>query len=197
MVRRAIWAMDLVLVVHNLMTNLSCESHVNTAFHLKIKPIKCKMCKIHSCKKSLGPLRYSYKVNDESNVCYHCGKSFKSRWGLQDHAYLHDGSCPYLFIRRFARSGYSNQKRRRRKRFFVPFVGTKCSPQCFCAVRLHKMFASVFLCHSLTQNVRLSVFVPFACTKCSPQCFCAIHWHKMFASVFLCHSLAQNVRLSV
>ena len=59
------------------------HSHMNSV-HLKIKPFEtCKRLFAH--KRSLEPGRYSCTVKAQ-DVCGHCGKVFKSRGSLEDHA---------------------------------------------------------------------------------------------------------------
>ena len=88
------------------------HSHVNSV-HLKIKPFKCETRKkSFAHKRSLEPGRHSCKVNAQVHVCDHCGKVFKSRGSLQEHAHSHDGSLPYSCKKCFTCFRYRNQLRR-------------------------------------------------------------------------------------
>ena len=83
---------------------VALHPHVKSAFYLKLKSIKRETCKRgHSrAREVLGREGIHAKADDESNVCFHCGKPFKSRGGLEVHAHLNNGSRPYLFNRCFA-----------------------------------------------------------------------------------------------
>ena len=84
------------------------HSHTNSV-HLKIKPFKCETCKrLFAHNRSLEPGRYSCTVNAQ-DVCGHCGKVFKSRGSLEDHAKSHDGSLPYPCNKCLVRFRYRNQ----------------------------------------------------------------------------------------
>ena len=91
------------------------HSHTNNV-HLKIKPFKCEMYKkLFAHKRSLEPGRYSCTVNAQ-DVCGHCGKVFKSRGSLEDHARTHGGSLPYPSNKCLVRFTYKNQLRRHSKK---------------------------------------------------------------------------------
>ena len=91
------------------------HSHTNSV-HLKIKPFKCETCKgLFAHKRSLEPGRYSCTVNAQ-DVCGHCGKVFKSRGSLEDHARSHDGSLSCPCDKCLVRFRYRNQLRRHRKK---------------------------------------------------------------------------------
>ena len=106
------------------------HSHTNSV-HLKIKPFKCETCKgLFAHKRSLEPGRYLCTVNAQ-DVCGHCGKVFKGRVSLQDHARTHDGSLPYPCNKCLVRFRYRNQLRRHSK---------KCLPW---LLHCHKMFVLV------------------------------------------------------
>ena len=86
------------------------HSHTNSV-HLKIKPFKCETCKrLFAHNRSLEPGRYSCTVNAQ-DVCGHCGKVFKRRVSLEDHARTHDGSVPYPCNKCLVRFRYRNQLR--------------------------------------------------------------------------------------
>ena len=57
------------------------------------------------------PGRYSCTVNAQVHVCGHCGKVFKSRGSLQDHARSHDDSLSYPCNKFFVRFRYRNELR--------------------------------------------------------------------------------------
>ena len=91
------------------------HSHMNRA-HLKIKPVKFETCKrLFAHKRSLEPGRYLCTVNAQ-DVGGHCGKVFKSRGSLEDHARSHDGSLPYPCNRCLVRFTERNQLMRHSKK---------------------------------------------------------------------------------
>ena len=85
------WMMAFVSLVHNVIRNWPCLKIfflIWTVWILKIKPFKCETWKgLFAHKRSLEPGRHSCTVNAEVHVCGYCGKVFKSRGSLQDHAW--------------------------------------------------------------------------------------------------------------
>ena len=91
------------------------HSHTNSV-HLKIKPFKCETCKrLLAHKRSFQTGRYTCTVKAQ-DVCGHCGKVYKSRGSLEDHARTHGGSLPYPCNKCLVRFTYRNQLRRHSKK---------------------------------------------------------------------------------
>ena len=73
------------------------HSHMNSV-HLKIKSLKCEMCKrLFAYKRSLGPGRHSCMVNAKVHICGHSRKVFNSRGSPQDHAHSHASMLQHIF----------------------------------------------------------------------------------------------------